>query len=528
MSEANSSSSNSAGLPAITRPPESPPTSQATLDLLYEVTQALTHIDDTEHLLETVLNLLQRHGFHWVALKVIDPETGDIRIRSSSGLTSEQRNRARYRIGEGITGKVMQTGLAIAVRQTSEDNRFLNRTGSMPSSEDGSYYCYPIRSEGQMLGVLSAAAPLCKEDEHRARVHLFTVLLPIISQSFRIADMIRQERLEADQLRSRIELPRGLDTMIGRSSQMLHVFDQTRQVASSQATVLIRGSNGTGKELIADAIHELSPRRQGPLVKVNCGAIPENLLESELFGHEKGSFTGAVQTKQGKIELAEGGTFFLDEIGEMSLALQSKLLRFLQNREFERVGGLKTLQSDVRIVAATNVDLEEAMQSGRFREDLYYRLNVFPIFLPALRDRKSDIVLLADHFLEKFRTINRKEIQRLSTPAIDMLLSYHWPGNVRELENCMERAVIVCESDTIRAQDLPPSLQIAPEASSSDPKQHWSMPEAVANLEKEMIYEALHSAKGHQGQAARHLGITERQMGYKMKKYGIVRSFSKG
>jgi Nif-specific regulatory protein len=299
---------------------------------------------------------------------------------------------------------------------------------------------------------------------------------------------------------------------------MQQVFDLIAQVCSSEATVLIRGESGTGKELVAQAIHYNSNRSDKPFIKVNCAALPETVIESELFGHEKGAFTSAVATRKGRFELAHNGTIFLDEIGDLSPTTQVKLLRVLQDKQFERVGGNQTIRTNVRIVAATNRDLEQLMNNGQFREDLYYRLNVFPIHLPPLRDRKSDIMLLADHFVEKYSKQNYKSIKRISTPAINLLMSYHWPGNVRELENCIERAVLLSSDDVVHGHHLPPSLQSAESTGTSFTD---TLREAMDNLEKEMVLEALKSNHGNIAKAARQLGITERIMGLRVKKYSI-------
>jgi Nif-specific regulatory protein len=290
------------------------------------------------------------------------------------------------------------------------------------------------------------------------------------------------------------------------------------QVAATNTTVLIRGESGTGKELIAHAIHYNSLRANKPFVKVSCAALPESLIESELFGYEKGAFTGAQQRKKGRFELAEGGTLFLDEIGDINLATQVKLLRVLQEREYERLGGTETLKTNVRLVTATHKDLEKAIQQGTFREDLYYRLNVFTIFVPPLRERKTDLLLLADHFLESFSRTHSKSIKRISTPAIDMLMSYHWPGNVRELENTLERAVLVCDGHVIHAHHLPPTLQTA-EASGTVTR--VSLKDAVAAYEKDLISDALKTTRGNRAKAARLLNTTERIINYQVRKYAI-------
>jgi Nif-specific regulatory protein len=306
--------------------------------------------------------------------------------------------------------------------------------------------------------------------------------------------------------------------MVGSSNAIKEVYRLIEQVADSSATVLIRGESGTGKDLVAHAVHYNSLRADKPFVKVNCTALPETLLESELFGHEKGAFTGAVERKLGRFERAHGGTMFLDEIGDFPLNLQVKLLRVIQFKEFERLGGTDTIKTNVRVIVAANKNLEQEIEKGLFREDLYYRINVFPIYLPPLRERKDDIMLLADCFLEKLAAENRKDITRISTPAIEMLTRYHWPGNVRELENCIERAVLLCDGDVIRSEHLPPSLQMIKR---TGPAAKRSMTEAIENVEKELIVDALKKCSGQQRKAARDLGITERILGYKIKKYNI-------
>jgi len=282
--------------------------------------------------------------------------------------------------------------------------------------------------------------------------------------------------------------------------------------------VLIRGESGTGKELVAHAIHYNSPRSEKAFVKVSCGALPESLIESELFGYEPGAFTDARAQKKGRFELAHGGTLFLDEVGELSRPTQVKLLRVLQEKEFERLGGVRPIKVDVRLVAATNKDLEAAVQQAEFREDLYYRLNVFSIFMPPLRERRPDILLLADHFVEKYAAAHGKDVRRIATTAIDMLMSYHWPGNVRELENCIERAVVVCDGGVVHAHHLPPTLQTA-EVSGTLPRR--SLAAAVESYEKDLILDALKSTRGNRAKAARMLDTTERILGYKVAKYGV-------
>ncbi|HPC48267.1 MAG TPA: sigma 54-interacting transcriptional regulator, partial [Deltaproteobacteria bacterium] len=309
------------------------------------------------------------------------------------------------------------------------------------------------------------------------------------------------------------------EDIVGNSKSMKEVFGLVSQVADSNTTVLIHGETGTGKELVAKAIHRKSPRSQAPFVEVNCAAMPDTLLESELFGHERGAFTGASQRRRGRFEEANGGTIFLDEVGELSSVAQAKLLRVIQERQFQPLGSNTTIRVNVRIIAATNRDLLQDVESGNFRSDLYYRLNVFPIYLPPLRERGGDILLLADHFVEKYARQLGKRIKRISTPAIDMLLAYHWPGNVRELENCIERAVLLAGGDTIDGIHLPPSLQmktVLPEK-----KHHGKLESLVGSFERSLIVDALKDAKGNQSEAARLLGTTKRIIQYKIARYGI-------
>jgi Nif-specific regulatory protein len=325
-------------------------------------------------------------------------------------------------------------------------------------------------------------------------------------------------REENKRLRNELENRYRITDIIGNSNKMREVYQMISQVSKSNATVLVRGESGTGKELVANSIHYNSSRSKGPFVKVNCAALPATLIESELFGHEKGAFTGAIKQKLGKFELANKGTIFLDEIGSIGLDLQANLLRVLQEKEFERVGGHKTIKTDVRIITATNKNLEEAVEQESFRDDLYYRLNVFPIYMPPLRERKTDILLLADFFLEKYAKENHKDIRRFSTPAIDMLMEYHWPGNVRELENCIERAVLLCEERVVHGHHLPPTLQTGTESNSLPA---FSLDDAVANLEREMIIDALKNTRGNISLASELLKTTVRKFSYKAKRYGV-------
>ena len=337
----------------------------------------------------------------------------------------------------------------------------------------------------------------------------------------RLARVAEQSRLRSEvrDLQARLVERHRLEGIIGESGRMQEVLALAKRVAPSNATVLIRGESGTGKELIARAIHFNSPRAGGPLVNLNCAALPEQLLESELFGHEKGAFTGAVAQRKGRFERADGGSIFLDEIGDLSPALQVKLLRVLQERQFERVGGNKTIGANVRVMAATHRDLEQAMRDGTFRDDLYYRLNVVTIQIPPLRERREDIPLLLEHFLRKFAEKNRRDVTGLTAAARDALLKYDYPGNVRELENIIERAVLLCRGRVIDLEDLPATVRPGRRGPSEPlPK---DLPGVLADIERQAIESALERTGGIQTQAAEALGISERVLRYKMKKYGL-------
>ncbi len=501
--------------------------SEAQLQLLYEITKAITDsLDLNKGLSEILSKLNEQLGMERATITLFDPITETTKIEYAHGLPEEAKKRGFYKIGEGITGTVLKTGEAVVVPRIDKDPRFLNKTGSRSEAvrKKMSFICVPIKLSNNIIGTLSVDIPYRGAEALKRYVRLLNIIVSIIAQAIHLARSVAEEKArlidENIQLRQELQGKYQIEGIVGNSRKMREVLELVQQVAGTNTTVLIRGETGTGKELIAHAIHYNSPRRNQAFVKINCAALPESLLESELFGYERGAFTGAVRSRKGRFRYADKGTIFLDEIGDLSLSLQAKLLRVLQFKEFEPLGSNETVKVDVRLLAATSKNLEEEVKKGRFREDLYYRINVFPIFLPPLRERKDDIILLADYFLERYSRMHDKNIRRISTPAIDMLVSYHWPGNVRELESCIERAVLVCQGDVIRAEHLPPSLQTAREGGGS-PFGVLTLSQAVENLEREMILEALKSTHGHQGRAAKVLGITMRMLGYKIRKYGI-------
>jgi Nif-specific regulatory protein len=499
------------------------------VQLLGAMAQVFAESLNLEITLESALKLLETHlKLRRGTITLLDLETETIAIRVAHGLSEESKKLGIYKIGEGITGIVVQTGKEVVVPDIGKDPRFLDRTGARTKEKGGeriAFFCVPIKLEGKTVGTLSADRVAGTGNDFADCVRLLNVVAVMVGQTLKLQRLVEKDRqtLRQENLRLRQELKSrfNIHNMIGSSNAMQQVYRLIEQVAQSNTTVIIRGESGTGKDLVAHALHYNSLRADKPFVKVNCTALPETLLESELFGHEKGAFTGAIDRKLGRFEWAHGGTIFLDEIGDFSLNLQVKLLRVIQTKEFERVGGRETIKSNVRIIVATNKNLEEAIKAGGFREDLYYRINVFPIFLPPLRERKDDIMLLADTFLEKFAKENNKHITRISTPAIEMLTSYHWPGNVRELENCIERAVLVCNEDVIRSEHLPPSLQMNRKVV-ADTGSKMTLTEIIENKEKEIIIDTLKKVGGSQRKTATELGITERILGYKIKKYGIT------
>lgn len=493
--------------------------------LLYEISKALNEHLDLKKSLYKVLDILSTSmEMTRGTVTILDLLRNEINIEVAHGIPKTAVSRVKYKLGEGITGRVIQSGKPVSIPKISDEPEFLDRTASRRAKEFGelSFICVPIKKGNQVVGALSVDRVFNPDYKLKDGVKLLSVVATMVAQHVINLETIRRdkEKLREENRRLRIELENKyrITNIIGNSNKMREVFQMISQVSKSNATVLIRGESGTGKELAANSIHYNSHRNRNAFVKVNCAALPSNLIESELFGHEKGAFTGAIKQKRGKFELAHKGTIFLDEIGSIGLDVQTSLLRVLQEKEFERVGGHRTLKTDVRVIAATNKNLEDAVEDGSFRGDLYYRLNVFPIYMPPLRERKTDILLLSDFFLEKYAKENSKDIRRFSTPAIDMLMNYHWPGNVRELENCIERAVLLCEEGVIHSYHLPPTLQTGVE---SDTLPAVSLEEAVANLEREMIIDALKNTRGNITQSAELLQTTVRKFAYKAKKFGV-------
>ncbi|MHC1730058.1 MAG: sigma 54-interacting transcriptional regulator [Syntrophobacteraceae bacterium] len=488
------------------------------LRALHDIARVLSHPNELKDQLQETLDVLStRLGMERGMISILDLQTGEAWLDVARGVDVET-GKICYRPGEGITGKVALSGRPLAIANLSNETHFLDRTGARKSLNRAelAFLCVPIFYQGRCVGVLSA-------DKLAHQVELITEEVAILSAVAELLGKVVHFRaVEEENRRLRrmlAEARRPTTNIIGRSKVVQEVLRLIDQVADTNTTVLIAGETGTGKELVAKAIHENSRRRSGPLVQVNCAAMPDTLLESELFGHEKGAFTGAITRRRGRFEEAQGGTIFLDEVGELSPIAQAKLLRVLQEREFQPLGSSRNVKVDVRVITASNKNLESEVAQGNFRQDLFYRLNVFPIFLPPLRERGPDILLLADFFVLKYAREFSKDIKRITTSAIDMLMSYHWPGNVRELENCIERAVLLSQENAIDSWHLPPTLQMKPEGLQNVSRGKL---EALTNaFERDLITDALKDVHGNQSQAARLLGTTKRIVQYKVEKYGI-------
>jgi Nif-specific regulatory protein len=477
---------------------------------------------DINVLLNNVFNLIvSYYNIERGMISIYHKDEGEISVDIHYGYTKEEVERGVYRPGEGIIGTVVQTGSPIIIQDIRNEPRFLNRTGANRNilTNRVSFICIPIIVDNSVIGAISVDIINNSGRDLSEEFHMLTTISIMISQAVNSKmEMIRRERRLKEEnaaLRSKIESTIISSKIIGKSRAIRELYEKIVLVSNTDTTVLILGESGTGKELIADAIVENSNRKDKPYIKVNIASLPKNLIEAELFGYERGAFTGAIGTKKGKFEAANGGTIFIDEIGDLDLDLQVHLLRVLQNKTIDRVGGIEPIAVDVRVIAATHRDLDLMVEKGLFRQDLYYRLNIFQIYSPPLRERKSDIVLLADHFLDFYSKKLNKEVKRITQEAIDLLVNYNWPGNVRELENCIERAVILCKEDSLRSYHLPPSLQKGTATKS------LSFEERVSQFEREIIIDALANTNGNVSQAAKELGTTKRIISYKMNKLGI-------
>ena len=507
------------------------------LTALYEIAQLIGSAHDLDQTLTAILKVLHDIlRMERATLILLDDSGRHLSIKASYGLNEEEKRRGVYRLGEGITGTIFASGAPFVVPDIQEEPLFLNKTGARSIDKHAlSFIGVPILVSGEPVGVLTVDRLFGLEIPFEEDVRFLTVVATLIAQFLVLNHKIRKNeatlREENLSLKAQLSPVFIRHNILGQSKAMLEVFTTIDKVAPSSATVLLLGESGTGKELVARAVHQASRRKENPFLKVNCAALPENLLESELLGHEKGAFTGALARKKGRFELADTGTLFLDEIGELPLELQAKLLRVLQEQQFERLGGTQTISVDVRVIAATNRGLAEQVAKGRFRADLFYRLNVVPIVLPPLRERREDIPLLIDHFLAASNRQNQKSV-RLSREVLDFLSLYQWPGNVREMQNLVERLVIMADRDRVLLTDLPTFVVAEPEERLID-RGPSAPPQALPpsslhrlsldEIERAEVEAALKRHGWVQARAARDLGLTARQMGYKLKKYGLAR-----
>jgi len=498
---------------------------QVELNVLHEISEIIASArGDIENSLEKSLGVLKRNlELENCVIYKLDEDM--LQIFSAINFNKHQKIISEYRLGEGATGLAAKAKEPIVIENVHNDILFLNKSGNR-SSDTISYIAVPMLVENEVIGVLAANLTKSTEIGFEDTVRILTIVSSLFAQAMYSHFVIENEKEKLKDLKQYYKMEwdskvHNFGDIIGESKKMKDVFKVIERIAPSDVTVLVRGETGTGKELVAAAIHKRSKRADEPFVKLNCAAITDSLLESELFGHEKGAFTDAKETRKGRFELADKGTLFLDEIGDISASAQVKLLRVLQEREFERVGGSKTIKVNVRLVAATNRDLEQMVKDGEFREDLYYRLNVIPIDLPPLRKRGNDIKLLVNFFLERSMK-NHKKMVKITDEAMDKLMGYPWPGNVREMENTIERIVLMGDENGISAGDM---LLLLPALKSETiVDEYKAIPmenKTLDQLESEAIVKAMKECNNNQSKAAQMLGITVRQIGYKIKKYGI-------
>jgi Nif-specific regulatory protein len=492
---------------------------EAELNVIFETCRVIGQALKLDQALETILAILSSSlAMKRATVTLRDDETRYLVIRASHGLTEAERRRGVYRQDEGVTGLIFRTAQPYIVPDVSKDPLFLNKTRSRHIQKESiTFLGVPILLHGKPIGVLNVDRLFGNEISYEEDIRLLSIVATLIAQ---FVSLNRQVRLREAKLLRDCSISSGASPtqtrffMVGKSIAMSALQQQVMKVAPSKASVLLLGESGTGKTLVAKIIHELSTRSRFPFVKINCACLPETLLESELFGYEKGAFTGATRSKAGRVEEADGGTVFLDEVGELPLPLQAKLLRFIQEKEFERLGSTRNREVDVRVIAATNRDLTAAVSQGTFREDLYYRLNVFPIQVPPLRERKEDVPELLNHFLKNVSQEYGREVG-ISNAAMALLTRYDWPGNVREVENLIERLVIMADDDEIDARLLPAYLNEQDAGETAEPLSR------IEELERKEILSALERNRWNQTRTSRDLGITLRQIGYKVRKFGL-------
>jgi Nif-specific regulatory protein len=497
--------------------------SKLELKVLYDISQIIGQALNLDQTLEIILEILSEYlSMKRATITLKNGEENTLSIRASHGLRPKEKKRGVYRLNEGVTGLIFRTAEPFVVPDISKEPLFLNKTGSRRIEKGQiSFIGVPIVLNGRAIGVLSVDRLFDEDVSFEEDIRFLTILSALMAQLVSLNDQVkaREQHLIKANLSLKTELSEKSRNFfaVGTSPTMFEAQQLIRKVAPTKASVLLLGESGTGKTLVARIIHELSSRARSSFIKVNCAALPDNLLESELFGYEKGAFTGAVESKTGRVEEADGGTIFLDEIGELPMPLQVKLLRFLQDREFERLGSTKTRKVDVRIIAATNRDLSAAVADGSFREDLYYRLDVFPIRVPPLRERREDIIPLVSFFCDKISREYGSSLQ-FTNSALDAFVMYSWPGNVREMENLIERLAIIFDEATIDLLDLSPYLVHGVKAVETQDRKLLG---SLRERERQEVLDSLERNNWVQSHAAQELGVTLRQIGYRIKKFGL-------
>jgi Nif-specific regulatory protein len=497
------------------------------LTLLFDISITLNKSRNIKDVLHQILEMLANYiGMDRGTITLLNKSRGEIFIEAAYGLSEEEKSRGVYQVGEGIVGKVVASGMSVIIPKISDEPQFLDRTKARNkiNKEDVSFLCVPIKHDKEVIGTLSVDRLFNNDFSFEEDIRLISIIGSMIAQTLRARQEEHEElaRLQEENARLQSELKMNYNpaNMIGNGQGMKAVYKLITKVAPTNATVLITGESGAGKEMLAKTIHFNSKRPNKEFVQVNCPGIPADMLEVELFGSESPPADDAdgVFVKKGKLEQAHGGTLYMVEPSDMPLNLQAKLITYLQEKTIIRVGGNTPISLDTRVIAATTQHLERKVEEGKLMEELFYVLSGYPVHIPPLRERKSDIPLLIDHFIEKCNKVHNLNIKRISTSAIDMIMAYHWPGNVRELENCIERAAILSNTGVIYGFHLPPTLQ-TPEATTAP--ERGPLQSVLAKVEKELIQDNLKLSRGDLRQTSENLGLTERQLTMRLGKFNI-------
>lgn len=495
------------------------------LTLLFDISISLNKSKDIKDVLYQILEMMAKYiGMERGTITLLNKGSLEINIEEAYGLSKEEKARGKYKVGEGIIGKVVKSGMSVYIPRISDEPQFLDKTKSRNKidKEDVSFLCIPIKHEQEVIGTLSVDRVFNNNLSFEEDIRLISIIGSMIAQALkaRQEELEEVERLQEENKRLQTELQMKFNpaNMIGNGQAMQVVYNLISKVAPTTANALITGESGVGKELVAKSIHFNSQRASKKLEEINCSGLTETIMEIELFGQVSKDGDGKMKITKGIFERVHGGSVFLTDLADVSLNLQGKLLQLIQDKKIERVGNKEQIEVDIRLIVATNKNIERLLEEGKILEELYYLVNVFPIYIPPLRERKSDIPLLIDHFIEKFNKVHGLNVKRISTSAIDMIMSYHWPGNVRELENCLERACILGNTGVIYGFHLPPTLQTP---DSSGAPERGPLQSVLAKVEKELIQDNLKLSKGDIGLAADNLGLSARQMELRIAKYNI-------